>query len=191
MGFPFPSHSQETDQQELRQYYPNFPFQEGIYKSFYEFKKNQPSIQLAIQGRGNDLKVWNDSLQKMVAVAAEKVWGYSQSGNIYIAVDDAFWRIIKIGSLAQFSAIIVSRFTTVDPFGFPVENYSKTMKSMFLDMKEGNVYELNADNLALFLENEPMLYERFKKKRRKKEKELILMLNAYNELNPVYFPVYE
>jgi len=186
---PLCSFSQENDSLEYRQYYPDFPFKDGIYRSFEEFKLNNPSIQAEIRGRGSELQVWSDSSQKMIEVAPQKVWGYAQSGNIYIAVDEAFWKVIKIGSLAQFSAIVVSRFTTTDPFGFPVENYTKSMKSMFLDMNEGKIYELNAQNLEPFLKNEPMLYEQFEKKRRVKDKDLILMLNAYNELNPVYFPI--
>ena len=111
----------------------DFPFQEGIYLSFQDFKLNQPSIVSTIESRGNELYVYEDSLDKMIPVYADKVWGYSQSGNVYISSENAFWRLINIGSLTQYSAIIVTKFTTTDQFGFPIENYTKSLKPLFLD----------------------------------------------------------
>lgn len=168
-----------------------FDFNEGVYLTFDEFRNNRPSLKIKIEGRGSDLYVWNDSLQEMTTVNPQRVWGYSQAGNIYIAIEDAFWRIINIGQLSQFSAIVVSRFMTTDAFGFPVEQYSKNMQQLFMDMNDGSIYELNAKNLKFYLEQEPMLDSKFSKLKRKKPRELILILKAYNELHPIYFPVYE
>lgn len=183
--------AQEEASQEYEQYYQGFPFEEGIYQNFDAFKKNQPSYTSDIEGRGSDLYIWNDSLKKMVPVIPKRVWGYSQSGNVYVSVEDAFWRIINIGSLSQFSAIVISRFVTTDQFGFPIEQYSKNMKQLFLDMNDGNYYELNIKNLKPYIESEPLLEARFNNMRRVKDRELILMLKAYNELHPLYFPLHD
>lgn len=183
--------AQEDNSYNYEQYYHGFPFNEGVYLTFEDFKDNLPRITSGIDGRGGDLYIWNDSLEKMIPVYPNKVWGYSQSGNVYVSMEDGFWRIINIGSLSQFSAIVLTRFVTTDQFGFPVEQYSKNMKQLFLDMNNGNYYELTAKNLRPYIESEPLLEERFKKMRRVKDRELIMMLKAYNELHPLYFPVHE
>lgn len=171
-------------------YVTDFPFQEGIYMSFEEFKQNSPSIQAKIERQGSSLFVYDDSLEQMIRVNPDKVWGYSQSGNVYISYDEAYWRFLNIGALTHFSAIVVSTFQTIDAFGFPVEQRSKSMKQLFLDFENGKIYPLEYKTLVPYIENEPILNQRFKKMKRKKDRELIVVLKAYNELYPIQFPVY-
>lgn len=182
--------SQQEDTLQYEPYRLGFPFKEGIYLNFEEFKLNQPSILNSFEGRGDELQIYDDSLDKMVPVYADRVWGYSQSGNIYVSEGESFWRVIHIGNLAQYSAIVVTKFTSIDQFGFPVESYAKNMKSLFFDMTDGSKFELNQRNVEAYLEDKPQLKEQFKK-RRKKTSDLMMILRAYNELNPIYFPVYE
>ncbi|MEX2379109.1 MAG: hypothetical protein WD530_00070 [Vicingaceae bacterium] len=172
-------------------YVTDFPFQEGIYLSYEEFKDNAPAIQSNFERSGSSLYVFDDSLQEMVLVNPNRVWGYSQSGNIYISYDEAYWRIINIGALSHFSAIVVSTFQTIDAFGFPVEQRSKRLKQLFLDFESGEIYPLEYKALAPYIEQDPILNQRFKKIKRKRDRELIVVLKAFNELHPIQFPVYE
>lgn len=176
---------------QMMTYVTDFPFQEGIYLSYDEFKNNAPAIQSKIERSGSSLYVYDDSLQEMVRVNPNRVWGYSQSGNIYIAFDEAYWRIISIGALSHFSAIVVSTFQTIDAFGFPVEQRSKSMKQLFLDFESGEIYPLEYKALAPYIEQDPILNQRFQKLKRKRDRELIVVLKAFNELHPIQFPVYE
>lgn len=183
--------SAQADSLNYEAYYPGFPFQEGIYLSFEEFKLNDPSFKTDFERRGADLFVYNDSLEKMISIDPAKVWGYSQVGNIYISSNDSYWRVISIGRLSHFSAIAISVFRTVDSFGFPIEQETKSMQQLFLDMETGKTYILSAENLMPYIDEEPLLKERFRNMKRIKDRELILVLKAYNELNPIYFPVYD
>ena len=65
------------------------------------------------------------------------------------------------------------------------------MQQLFLDMETGKTYILSAENLMPYIDEEPLLKERFRNMKRIKDRELILVLKAYNELNPIYFPVYD
>ena len=179
-----------AQEKQLVTYVTDFPFQEGIYMSFDEFKNNSPSIQAKIERQGSSLFVYDDSLEQMIRVNPDKVWGYSQSGNVYISYDEAYWRFLNIGALTHFSAIVVSTFQTIDAFGFPVEQRSKSMKQLFLDFENGKIYPLEYKALVPYIENEPILNQRFKKMKRNKDRELIVVLKAYNELYPIQFPVY-
>lgn len=176
---------------QLMTYVSDFPFQEGIYTSYEQFQTNAPQIQNHFERKGSSLYVYDDSLDQMVLVNPDKVWGYSQSGNIYIAYDEAYWRILNIGALSHFSAIVISTFQTIDAFGFPVEQRSKSLKQLFFDFESGKIYPLSYQSLAPFIENEPILDQRFKKIKRKRDRELIVVLKAYNELHPIQFPIYE
>lgn len=183
--------SAQDDSLHYGEYYLGFPFQEGIYLSFDEFRLNNPAVKTEFERRAADLYFYKDSLEKMTLIDPEKVWGYSQAGNIYVSSNGSYWRIINIGSLAQYSAIAISVFRTVDSFGFPIEQETKSMEQLFLDMETGKKYLLTPDNLKPFIEEQPLLKQRYKSMNRIKDRELILMLKAYNELIPIYFPVYD
>ena len=64
--------------------------------------------------------------------------------------------------------------------------------SIFLDLGYllCGIYPLEYKALVPYIENEPILNQRFKKMKRKKDRELIVVLKAYNELYPIQFPVY-
>lgn len=168
-----------------------FEFNKGIYKSLDEFRNNAPSITSAISVKSSNLSVWEDSSQSMVLVDPDKVWGYAQAGNVYISHEGHFWRIINIGQLCQFTAIIIKNFQTIDSFGFPIMHQTKSIEQVFMDVQNGEILELNAKNLSPYIEAEPQLDKRFKNLRRIKPYDLILALKAYNELNPLYIPIYE
>ncbi len=185
--FPFSLLSQE-DSIEMLQYSSGFAFKEGIYANFEDFKKNQPSYTQAIERRGSDLYWYNDSLNKMVKVPPSKIWGYSQAHNVYISYTGAYWRFINMGQLTHFSAIFISRYNTVDAYGFPVERVSKKMEHLFMDFNTGKVELLSYKNLEPYFEKDALLYKNFKKLKRKKQADLILALKTYNELYPIYFP---
>lgn len=181
----------QNDSLRYELYQLGFPFNEGIYGSFEEFKNNKPTILERFEKRGSNLWAWEDSSKSMIVVDPEKIWGYSQAGNVYVSFEDAFWRIINVGQLSQFTAIMIKTFQSVDAFGFPVENQTKSISQLFLDMNDGSIYELTKKNLSHYLEAEPQLENRIKKIKRVKGKDLVLILKAYNQLHPLYFPVYE
>lgn len=175
----------------IQQYYQGFPFKEGVYLSIDDFKTNNPSFQGEFERRGSQLYIWDDSSKTMLLVKPQKIWGYAQVGNIYISYEGAYWRILNMGELSHFSAIVVSTFETMDNFGFLVERQSKSMEHLFVDMKSGAIKSLNYNQLKRYLESDSLLSKNLKKGNRKNDRDLILKLRAYNDLHPIYFPTYE
>ncbi|MBD99093.1 MAG: hypothetical protein CMO34_04550 [Verrucomicrobia bacterium] len=178
----------QIDEYNVEEYYIGFPFEEGIYQSFDEFKSNQPGIQLAFEVRKSELFIENDSTDEMIRIDPYAVWGYSKAGNVYISVEGGFWRIINMGSLAHFTAVIVTTFQTVDAFGFPMTQSSKRLEHMFLDTETSEVKALSSKEMQEYVDQEPILASQKNKLKNKPEK-LIVVLKAYNKLNPLYFYV--
>ncbi|MAY84397.1 MAG: hypothetical protein CMP59_09725 [Flavobacteriales bacterium] len=174
-----------------REYYPGFPFESGVYLSLEEFKNNSPSYKQSVRKSGIDLMIESDTSDELIAVDPAKIWGYSQGGNVYVSFEGGFWRLINIGTLCHFTAVVVTELQTIDSFGFPTTVYTKSMQHLFLDVETGNIYGLNEKKLKPFLEEEPILYKKFQDKKRKKTVDFIKALKAYNELHPLRFPINE
>jgi|GEM_PF-1227557 len=174
-----------------REYYPGFPFENGVYLNLEEFLANAPAYQQGIAKRGSQLYIRDDSTKEMIVVDPNKVWGYAQGVNVYLSYEEAFWRFINVGRLCHFTAIIITDFQTIDAFGFPTTQYSKTLQHLFLDTDSDLVYALNEEELIPFLEKDPILLKRFQQKKRKKLVDFVKALQAYNELYPIKFPVHE
>lgn len=181
----------QIDDIRYHQYYPGFTFNEGVYKQLNDFQNNKPSYDKKIEKRGESLYIEDDSTFEMILVDPNKIWGFCLGNNIYISYDEAYWRVINVGTLCHFTAILVSTFQTVDAYGFPITQYSKSLQHLFLDSRDGEVYALKEKHLKPFLDEEPILAHKFESKRRKKLIDLIQALKAYNELTPIEFPVYE
>lgn len=165
----------------------NFDFKQGIYLSFNEFKSNSPGLIEEFERRGNNILVFNDSAKKFLAVNPNSVWGYCYDNNVYISAEGGFWKIVNVGQLSQFTAIVITKFQTVDTFGFPIERYSKVLSQLFLDFNTGEVKRLKKENLLPYLEETNILSKKVEKKL-KSEEGLIMALKEYNKLNPIYFP---
>ena len=165
----------------------NFDFKQGIYLSFNEFKSNSPGLIEEFERRGNNILVFNDSAKKFLAVNPNSVWGYCYDNNVYISTEGGFWKIVNVGQLSQFTAIVITKFQTVDTFGFPIERYSKVLSQLFLDFNTGEVKRLKKENLLPYLEETNILSKKVEKKL-KSEEGLIMALKEYNKLNPIYFP---
>ncbi|MEQ8910052.1 MAG: hypothetical protein RIC95_12715 [Vicingaceae bacterium] len=179
--------AQVIEEESVVQYYRGFPFQEGIYTSFQEFIENKPKIQSNFERRGDQLFVYEDSSERFIRVNPNRVWGYSQAGNVYISQEETYWRLINIGALSHFTAIAITTIQTVDNFGFPMTQQSKSLQQLFLDFETGKVKALKYQYLKPYIERDPLLDKRFHRLK-KKDRELILALKAYNELHPIYFP---
>ncbi len=174
-----------------RMYQLGFDFQEGVYLSLEEFRRNSPSYQRSIEKDDANLYMESDTSAEMILVDPEKIWGFCISDNIYISYDNAYWKLINIGTLSHFSAILVSSFQTVDAFGFPVTQYSKSLQHLFIDVRDGQIYALTDEQLIPFMEEEPILEHRYKRIKRRKTNDLIQALKDYNEFFPLELPVYE
>lgn len=179
----------QTEDQVKETYYLGFDFQEGVYENIEEFVDNDPAYKRKLEKVDSDLYIEDDSSGELILVDPDKVWGFCLADNIYISYDDAYWRMINIGTLSHFSAILVSSFQTVDAFGFPVTQYSKSLQHLFVDVRDGEVYALTDEQLQPFMKEEPILEYRYERKKRRKMSDLIQALKDYNEFFPLEIPI--
>ena len=181
----------QIDDVRMEEYRLGFDFEEGIYVEIDEFRKNTPSYQGRIEKVGSDLYIESDTSTDMIMVDPSKIWGFCLADNIYISYDEAYWRIINVGTLSHFSAILVTSFQTMDAFGFPVTQYSKSLQHLFLDVRTGETYALTDEQLKPFMQEEPILEHRYERTKRKKMNDLIQGVKDFNEFFPLEIPVYE
>lgn len=174
-------------EEDLVQYSANYQFVEGIYLNFDEFKNNKPSIIKDYKNEGSAIKVYNDSAKRYLPIDPLLIWGYSDGKNIYVSIENGFWKIVNIGQLSQFTAVVITKYQTIDTFGFPVERFAKSLSQLFIDFNTGDLKRLNKENLEEYLSQNSNLTTKLKK-RLKNETGLIIALKAYNELYPIYFP---
>ncbi len=166
-----------------------FEFNPGVYTSFYEFKTNNPSITEGLQMRGEELLIYNDSLQEYQQINPEAVWGYSTGGGVYIAAEGDFSRLTMIGSYSQFSAYIITRTFVYDPYGFQIPRETRTLVQLLLNFDNGKVFEFNSKNVELVIQKDPQLWNEYKKFRARKQEKQFIFLRKYNERYPIYFPI--
>ncbi|MDB9774857.1 hypothetical protein OAB47_01335 [Vicingaceae bacterium] len=167
-----------------------FEFNPGIYKSFYEFKTNNPSYSEGLQMRGEDLFIYNDSLKKYLLLNPEAVWGYSTGSGVYISAEGDFSRLNMIGSYSQFSAYVIVQTFAYDPYGFQIPRETRTLVQLLLNFDNGKVFEFNQKNVELLLQKDPQLWNEYQKFRGRKQEKQFIFLRKYNERYPIYFPVY-
>ncbi|MFT6167445.1 MAG: hypothetical protein ACJASF_002144 [Vicingaceae bacterium] len=165
----------------------NIELKEGIYRTFEEFKSNTPFITEEFELRTKYLFL-KDTGNKWVQVNEGRIWGCFKDGKIYISKDEGLWRCINIGRLLQFATIKIERY--VDPNlnlsigGAGTMQEKSITKQYFLDTELGEVFTLNSRNFAPYAAQEPDL-KTFKSKNKNKVAQTILLLKAYNELNPL------
>lgn len=166
-----------------------FEFNPGVYKTFYEFKTNNPSITQGLQMKGEELLIYNDSLKQYQQLNPNAVWGYSTGGGVYISAEGDFSRLNMIGSYSQFSAYVTSVNYVYNPYGYQVPVVSKTLVQLLLNFDNGKVFNFNAKNVELILQKDPKLWSEYKKFRAKKQDKQFIFLRKYNERYPIYFPI--
>lgn len=164
---------------------------EGIYRTFEEFKTNSPSIVEWFELRSEQIFV-KDTGSAWIRINDSKIWGCVKNGKIYISKDEGLWRCLNVGSLLHFATVKVQRYYNADPlmYGATVQERLVT-KQYCLDTESGIVFILNSKNFEPYANQEPDL-KKFKTKNKKKQMaNTILLLQAYNELNPLKLNVNE
>jgi hypothetical protein len=194
-------------------YTPDFKFVDGIYRTFEEFERNDPSIKEKLITSNEPILLhpikeifsnpinntvtieiieYKDNLGNIHILKRKEVWGYCSNGVIYVKFNSNFHRILKIGSIIFF---IELRYTSPrlfpDPFISNPSHY--TIKSYeysyMIDCKTGKILKYNLKNFLALLFDDKDLYKKFMTipSDRKRKKQMFNYLNKFNERNPVYF----
>ncbi len=202
---------QSVDSLGFVEYTPEYEFKEGVYFTFDQVKENKPIQKRRIITPINyddneffekvlsDRKVYySDILGNKKVIHTDEIWGYSRNGFIYIKLSNNYHRIIRIGAICHFVAMITQN--TPSHAGFNgymhpsassnMQNPSTVVGQFLLDFKTGEIYEYTVNSVETLLKKDLDLYESFIKLRRKeKKKKKFVYIRKFNENNPIYFPV--
>ena len=194
-------------QQKTVQYTKDFEFRNGIYLSFLDFKNNNPipSSKIVSDYNKNSHEFFDKVLSKNTFTCVDgfgkeqtlntnEMWGYCQSGLIYIHHGTDFNRVTIIGSICHFVATVPMKVGISDPFyydqpfGTP-QQYIYVSEQFILDFESGKVLSFNVDNMEGILQRDETLYKEFTALKKKKKRDMIFVyLRKYNEKHPIYFP---
>ncbi len=175
----------------------DFIFNDGIYKTFQEFKADSPSIRQFTIERPNPYSdpnyikikfVCPDSVKNKGNCEVKDLWGYVKNGDVYIAHSyyAYYFKLMVIGSLCHFAGLTEGQSMDANQMamGFAVESqYQQYM----LDFETGNVIAFNYKNFSAFLlAHDKELYDELKNQKKKK-KIIFKYLLKYNERHPIWF----
>jgi hypothetical protein len=176
----------------------DFVFNDGIYKTFQEFKDDNPSITKFTVKKPMPLAdpnytvlnyACNDSSKARTNCEMKNCWGYCYHGDVYIShlYNSYFFKLMVIGSVCHFAGLSVTG--TLNPMndisvGFGMDN---KYQQYFLNFETGEVLPFNYKNFSNFLQiHDALLYQQLMKEGRKKKK-IFNYLLKYNTKHPVYF----
>lgn len=196
--FPFVSFSQTTDTIGKTKYTTDFVFNDGIYKTFQEFKNDNPfitkfRIKTPSPYADPNYKVIEyscpDSIKNSGNCKLKDVWGYSYHGDVYIAHSyyAYYFKLITIGSLCYFSGLsgtgsAIPKSAVMVDFGTNNE-YQQYM----LDFETNKIVVFNYKNFSAFLKtHDEELYNELMNQNKKK-KIIFKYLLKYNERHPIWF----
>lgn len=207
-------------QQKLVKYTPEFRFKDGIFVNFQQVRNNNPIPKMSIQTSLSytDYQFFEKLLENTVITVfdnygmpqeleVEKIWGYSQNGTLFINWNDTFNRIPVVGNLSHFVANVTVYHNNYQHYNtnpYHMYNYHNSymyppptsttseLHQYILDFETGNVLEFNQDNLEMLLGRDPELLQQYNSLRKRKKKQLVfLYLRKYNERNPLFLPVWD
>lgn len=198
----------QVDSSDRIEYTPEFLFNDGIFTTFEQVKRNQPVSVVRIVSSLNpeNPDYFNDLLSKenisyvddfgvIQSISVKRIWGYARQGVLYINWNGTFNRIPVIGKAAHFVATKkVYHESMSDPFYYGYPNYAPAystdeMYQYLIDFDDGNVVDFDLSAFEYILAKDKELYIEFVQlKKRKKKQMKFLYLRKYNERNPLYFP---
>ena len=193
---PVFSLSQTTDTIGKVKYTKDFVFNDGIYRTFQEFKDDNPSItnfsvRTPSLNSNPNFKLIEitkiDSIKNIDNSVFKNMWGYSYHGEVYITHNcySYYYKFIIIGALSFFVGVSGSLIPANDVMvGYGADNkYEKFM----LDFETGDVKIFNYKNFSAFLKaHDEELYNELMKQKKKK-KIISKYLLKYNQRHPIWF----
>lgn len=177
---------------------------EGIYLKFLQFKNNSPldKHQVVTDLNKNELNFYSEITSRQILsyvddsgsvqkINPKSAWGYSRNNQVYINVENQFYRIPVLGSISHFIAT-VTVFST--PYFDPV--YLNTMpattrddlRQFMLDFETGKILDYNMKNFESLLSRDEQLFLEFSAlKKREKKNKMFIFIRKFNERHPLVF----
>jgi len=179
-------------------YSSDFVFNDGVYKTFSEFKADSPSIKQFYVKNPSPYADPNytileyicpDSVKTLGGCEVKDVWGYAYRGDVYIAHTyyAYYFKLMVVGSLCHFVGLAgIGTYVPANDvmMGFGADSdYQQYM----LDFDTGEIVTFNYKNFSYFLQSHDLeLYQELMKQKKKK-KVIFKYLLKYNERHPIWF----
>lgn len=184
-------------------YQTGFSFEEGVYRTFEEFKNNDPYFKgkvSLLNERSFEFSPFIEGTNrpdphgwvKMKKILKEHpIWGYSLNGVVYIKYQKNYLRLMKIGAYSLFNFHQQYIFES----GMRNQGGPSVLESILeyvLDFETGEIHSLKSFPFERILEKDPLLLNEYMElgsaERRKKNKMAYLL--KFNQRHPIYFPTY-
>jgi len=179
-------------------YTKDFIFNDGVYKTFSEFKADSPSIKTFFVKNPSPYAdpnytileyVCPDTVKSSANCELKDVWGYAYRGDVYIAHSyyAYYFKLMVVGSLCHFVGL--AGFGSYVPandvmIGFGADN---SFQQYMLDFETGEIVMFNYKNFSVFLKSHDIELYNELMKQKKKKKIIFKYLLKYNERHPVWF----
>jgi hypothetical protein len=179
------------------------PIQDGVYLTYWDFRRNNSIEKEDIDYKGNKDQL--DYIGKAMeqerlkykvndnehSIACKEVWGYVQNNTFYVNFQNKFYRIPVFGAISFLVAMVEVRQTGFyDPrFGTYTGGMTTTEQREFvMNFYDGKLNQLKQSEVELLLQRDRALYDEYSKLSNRKQKEqLYRYIRRFNENNPVYF----
>jgi hypothetical protein len=158
-------------------------FKEGIYKTFWEFKHNSPTLLHPFLYDGKNLWRTDSANTKLAKINRENVWGFCDGKQVYIR-----WKkfnvITEVGRFCYFQESGTRLLLGIAPFPLMILPLPMPyVDELIVSFNTGKVYVLTKKVLRTLLrENDKPLLAEFEREKQKKKK-LHLYIVKYNERN--------
>lgn len=180
----------------------DYEFTEGFFLAVDQFKNNHPVLKSSIiSGIPKDQldfmkqvveqknMVFADSKGVEQKIETLTIWGYCQNRSVYINFNKQFNKLIVIGTLCHFTAMVATSVGFRDPMGYGagLNNTVDELRQYVFDAQTNKVFDFNVKNMEMLLKNDTMLYEQFMAlKKREKPDVIFVYLRKFNEKHPLY-----
>jgi hypothetical protein len=194
---PFMAFAQ-TDTVGKVKYTSDFIFNDGVYKTFQEFKNDSPSVVKFVIKKPfpysdpNYIQleyVKHDSSGNKDSSDVKDVWGYCNKGTVYISHSyySYYFKLMVIGALCHFSGLTgYDTGINANQMTLGLSTDSDYQQFM-LDFETGEIQVFNYKKFSAFLKShDNELYSQLMKQK-KKRKIIFSYLLKYNERHPIWF----
>jgi len=213
--------AQETEEVNMVRYSPDFKFKDGLYLNIDDVRNNDP---IPLARIVTDLGAYNkDFVNEMYSSAkiilyddyaiqryiyTKNIWGYAESGRLYIMVGGQFQKITIQGSISLFIASETTHLKTKVPSRDTSKNsatsqdlYRAHYKPYYYAPVTGQrgeyLFDFESNSLSVYtvevfekllVRDAGLFTEYADLKKREQKKRIPEFIRRYNQKHPLYFP---
>ena len=197
----------------------DFILKEGVYFSYTDFRKNNPTPKEAIVSNEDKTqldfisKTLNDNKEINLSYNGQngkyevkKLWGFCQNNTVYINYQGKFYRIPVFGNISNFLGTI-EVYNNYNNYGGMYGGVGMGMgyggmmgstmpikqretRQFIFDFYSGDVIDYTLNNVEMLISRDLKMYEEFMQLKKHKRRDMMMLyVRKYNNAHPISFPV--